>query len=613
MTFFHAIAIGVISLTAVLPAASAQYADRPNDNAEGYQVANDLMANDVTEEDQILPLVDLLGGDEFGRSVDISGNFAVVGVPAKFDTGGDIGAAYVFEFDGAAWLATERLDPDVLRDGDRYGWSVAVDGDTAVVGAYNRAIGTGTVYVWQESAGAWSLVDELTAPAADAIEWFGWSLDLDGDLMVVGAPLRDEAARDAGAVFVFERSETGWEHIETLYSPDPLSDLQLGYDVAIHRDTVVAGTGPSRDRAEVFKRLDGEWQLDGTLEAAGDGGFESQFGVAVGVDGQTVVVGAPRYDAEARADAGAVHVFDRGPVGWEETAILVSNHTEALNEMGRAVAIEGDVVVAGSRRFDLPIGNGFSLDEAGGAFVFQRDGGEWVETEILGASDAAIGDNLGTAVAIDDARAIVGAPKAEHDSSAFDLGKAYVFSLPQNQAVCTARAFSAEEDRVLGAYITYYGRAADLAGFRFWSQRLIEEGGNLDSIIQAFGESEEFERRFGDLDNAALVANIYQQVLGRDPDPDGFDFYLGQLEAGLITLQTIALNVYDGVMGEDVVVVDNRLLVAQHYLTRQEDLGDDAEPVTDVDLADIVASVGADIDDAHSACGALDALILPVF
>ena len=82
-----------------------------------------------------------------------------------------------------------------------------------------------------------------------------------------------------------------------------------------------------------------------------------------------------------------------------------------------------------------------------------------------------------------------------------------------------AKEFNESEERVLAAYLAYYGRPADPGGLEYWSKRLVREGGNINSIIDAFGESEEYQKRFGDLTENQLVTNLYQQLFGRDPDP----------------------------------------------------------------------------------------------
>lgn len=151
------------------------------------------------------------------------------------------------------------------------------------------------------------------------------------------------------------------------------------------------------------------------------------------------------------------------------------------------------------------------------------------------------------------------------------------------------RSFSAAEERVLGAYLAYFGRPGDLNGLNFWSGELQSAGGNLDAIINAFGTAEEFDRRFGDLSNEALIENLYEQILGRTPDPVGRDYWLGELESGRRTLEEISIAILDGVQGDDVDIVGNRLAFAKLYVSLLED--GQITPLSDVDLAGLIDGI----------------------
>jgi hypothetical protein len=119
------------------------------------------------------------------------------------------------------------------------------------------------------------------------------------------------------------------------------------------------------------------------------------------------------------------------------------------------------------------------------------------------------------------------------------------------------------------AYVAYYGRPADPGGLDYWATRMDAEGGSLNAIIGAFGYSDEFNRRYGGLTNTQLVTLIYQQALGRDPDPAGLNWYVAELVAGRRTLQTITLDVLNGATtAPDSTVVANKLAVAAYYTTK---------------------------------------------
>jgi hypothetical protein len=133
--------------------------------------------------------------------------------------------------------------------------------------------------------------------------------------------------------------------------------------------------------------------------------------------------------------------------------------------------------------------------------------------------------------------------------------------------VYTGSAYS--YDYVAKAFVAYYGRPADPGGQAYWAGRMDAEGRSLNAIIAAFGSSAEFNRRYGGLTNAALITRIYQQTLARDPDPAGLAWYVGELQAGRRTLQTITLDVLNGATtAPDSTTVANKLDVAAYYTAK---------------------------------------------
>jgi hypothetical protein len=153
----------------------------------------------------------------------------------------------------------------------------------------------------------------------------------------------------------------------------------------------------------------------------------------------------------------------------------------------------------------------------------------------------------------------VGFPRSLHGSA--DMGAF------ERSPVSTGSTYS--RNYVQKAYVAYYGRPADPAGLTYWATRMDREGQSLDAIIGAFGYSDEFNRRYGGLGYEALVTRIYQQALGRDPDPAGLNWYVTELMAGRRTLQTITLDVLNGATTPpDATVVAHKLAVAAYYTAK---------------------------------------------
>jgi len=173
---------------------------------------------------------DAAAGDEFGDSVAISGDTIVVGAYGDVNAAGDIaGSAYVFTRTGTTWSQQDHLFADDAAAGDNFGYSVAIDGDTIVVGAYSddTAAGAdaGSAYVFTRTGSTWSQQDHLFADDAAAYDYFGGSVAIDGDTIVVGANWDDTIVGIyAGSAYVFIRSGSTWSQQQHLFADDAVSD-----------------------------------------------------------------------------------------------------------------------------------------------------------------------------------------------------------------------------------------------------------------------------------------------------------------------------------------------------------------------------------------------------
>ena len=120
------------------------------------------------------------------------------------------------------------------------------------------------------------------------------------------------------------------------------------------------------------------------------------------------------------------------------------------------------------------------------------------------------------------------------------------------------------------AYVAYYGRPGDVGGVEYWADRLDAAGGNLDSIIDAFGTSQEFTEQYGFLSDNQLIDTIYQQMFNRTPDAGGKAYYADKLSTGEMTLQTITLDILGGASGNDSSIIDNKLEFAKYFTDQLE-------------------------------------------
>ena len=388
----------------------------------------------------------LLGSDpldfsHFGWSAAVSGDTAVVGAPSVINGGGDAGVAYVFQRNqGGAdnWGEVRKLLASDSADGDGFGISVAIDGDTAVVGAD----GPTAAYVYQRDEGGadnWGQVARLNGRSGSR---FGVSVAVSGEVVVVGAENSSSGPGccSRGTAYVYQRNQGGpdnWGEVKLLFASDADLDDQFGFSVAVSGDTAVVGAyredaditcacglaGSNVGAAYVFQRDQGGSDNWGevTKLLASDYERGDHFGVSAAVSGDTAVVGADREDGET----GAAYVFQRdegGQDNWGEVTKLTASDAEPNARFGTSVALSADTALIGAA-----LDNTGGAD-AGAAYVFRRDQAgpdNWGEVRKLAASDAELFDRFGTGVALSGDTAIVGA--YSEDTGGADAGAAYVF------------------------------------------------------------------------------------------------------------------------------------------------------------------------------------------
>jgi uncharacterized repeat protein (TIGR01451 family) len=375
---------------------------------------------------QRLVAADATTDDEFGSSVSISGDSVVVGVPNRSNA---TGAAYVFVRSGGAWAQQQKLLAPDGGQNEGFGHSVAIDGDTVVVGTPFQTFQSGSAYVFARSGSVWALQQKLVASDAAPTDQFGFAVSLSADTAIVGAHQAGTAGGlGAGAAYVFVRSGTFWSQQQKLVAADGAADDSFGRSVAVSGETAVVGEpfddnlgGTNAGSAYVFARLGTLWIPQQKLVAS-DGVATAQFGTSVSLDGDTAVVGANGDDPPGLPNAGSAYVFLRSGTVWSEQQKLLVSDGAPEDRLGYSVSISGDTVVAGARLDDV-LG---SLD-AGSADVFVRSGTAWSEQQKLVATvSGAAFELFGTSVSISGDTAVIG---AERDATAggMDAGAAYVF------------------------------------------------------------------------------------------------------------------------------------------------------------------------------------------
>ncbi|MEM1091329.1 MAG: FG-GAP repeat protein [Pseudomonadota bacterium] len=352
--------------------AGAVYVYEQNGNGSAWEFSIKLIPDD-----------DDFAGDQFGIAVAIDGDWLLAGAPFDDEAGNDRGAAYVFRRTAvgrAAWTQSAKLFADDGAFRDFFGSALAISGNLLVVGSpEDDDLGTqsGSAYVFERNPGTeqWLQIAKLTAGNGERGDRFGSAVAISGDTVLVGAAEHNhEGVNNQGAAFVFRRTDSGWLEVATLAASDGDELDQLGFSVAIDGDLALVGAPFDDDpdhtggAAYVFQRQPGSdvWLETDKLSAL-DAGLGDQFGFAVALAGGEALLGALNDD-DGGEDAGAAYVFHRelGGDSWNQVDKLTPMAGTAFDGAGFAVTLGDGLGVVGAPDHDPA-----AVDEAGAAFLFE--------------------------------------------------------------------------------------------------------------------------------------------------------------------------------------------------------------------------------------------------
>ncbi len=378
---------------------------------------------------------DSAANDSHGFSVAISGDTAIVGAPRNSGGTGlqSRGSAYVYirSSTSGAWTQQQKLSPSDGATTDQFGYSVAINGNTIAVGRYNTTTGQnradGKVYIFTRTGMVWTETQTLQSNDLAQGDLFGNSLAFENDTLVVGALNKNNGNNFfQGAAYVFTRTNGAGAFAQQakLTASDGVSADFFGYSVAVSGDSIIvgatslAGQPNSKGKAYIFTRSGSSWTEQQILQAS-DGANGDAFGYSVGISNETAVVGARLDVVGTLGEIGSAYVFNRSGAAWTEAQKLTAAESTPRNDtFGASVAIKGDIIAIGSPAHEF-VG---SIANHGAVYVFTRNGGQFARREKLLHNDPAP-DALGTSVAFDGASIISGAPSK--DSA---RGVSYIFN-----------------------------------------------------------------------------------------------------------------------------------------------------------------------------------------
>ena len=383
-------------------------------------------ATGIHAEEVKLTAGDAAADDNFSTSVSISGNYAIVGAPGNDDDGDRSGSAYIFFLDGGVWTQQAKLTAKDGAGGDFFGRSVSIDGDWAIVSSHHDDIWSGSAYIYQRDGKNWKEHGKLDPDDGEANDSFAFSVDISGDTAIAGMPQDNDKGNDSGSVYVYVRVKDKWVEQQKFTPRDAEEGDIFGSAVAIEGDHAIIGALWDDDKGNrsgsvyVYKRVRQLWTQEAKLVAS-DGARNAEFGFSVDLSGKYAIVGAYGHNK----GTGAAYIFVRNEDKWTEEAKLTASDGQPKDDFGISVSINGATgnigALVGSYRHDAKGSN------SGAVYSFLRKGNAWVERAKLIASDVEAAERFGVSVSLSANHGIIGSSLknggtgAAYIYNAFDL------------------------------------------------------------------------------------------------------------------------------------------------------------------------------------------------
>jgi len=374
-------------------------------------------------------------GDEFGYSVDIFGDNAIIGAQnAENGTATTPGSAYIFERgSNDIWIEKAKLSNPDSNGPYSFGWDVIITDNIVVVSA-RTANGidsrTGAVYIYKKASnGDWLFNQKIFADDGEQNDFFGTSISLFQNELMIGAP----GNKEAGAVYIFKQTTNGsWNFFEKIIPPTSSNfNDQFGKDVSLSSNFAIVGS-PGTNQAGnlsagatyIFeKNNSNNWLYKQTIEASDSKQFD-YFGTSVALSQNTIFVGAPGTE-EQSINSGAIYTFELNNSNvWVEKQKIISDPELQDSLFGRSFDVDGDLLVAGNY-FD------YNFSPSGRIYIFERNSSnEWEQLLEFFPNTSMGKDRFGFDVAVDQKNIIVGAPFAGGNVIFDGPGASYIFKSP---------------------------------------------------------------------------------------------------------------------------------------------------------------------------------------
>ena len=366
---------------------------------------------------------------EYGYDIDTDGVTIVIGARGDDIAGTDSGSAKVFENIKGSWVEVISLSPGDADAMDNFGTAVAVDGDWLAVGAPfddDEGNAAGAVYMYERVGGVWTFGVKLTPTQLVMGDKFGTAVALDGQRLAVGAPDDSDMGSDSGAVYMFEHTGSAWTWQRKIVVNDGSSNDEFGAAVDVSGDRVLIGSpfdddvGVDSGSAYLFELTTARsWSQVAKLITL-SGNANDEFGADVSIDGDLAVIGSRKHN-HVGSESGVVYIFEPVARAWSETDMLSPETAASGDRFGNAVCVFGERLLVGARLDD---DQGMS---SGAAFLYKRSNGNWQLQTLLISDDVDTGEFFGWAVALHQDVAVVSALAGRIDEAL--TGVAYSFDV----------------------------------------------------------------------------------------------------------------------------------------------------------------------------------------
>ena len=339
--------------------------------------------------------------DSAGFSVAIDGDYIFVGdLGEDYNEGGNdflqaAGAVYVFKNDGNDnWNYDQKLVASDREALNQFGWSVSVSGDYAIIGAGiqdydelgdNFVNSAGAAYIFErDGSGTWNEVQKIVAPVRNDFDYFGrYGVTINDNYLVVGANFEDEDASEgntissAGSAYIFERDGTGtWNQVQKIVASDRAQDEWFGYSVGLDGNHLLVGSNQNNNltgAAYVFEKDGNDVWNEVQKLTASNGVAGDRFGQDIDIDGNRIIIGAHFRDIGSPGDDGAAYIFEKDAGIWTEIAFIYDAFNSTSEYFGFSVGISGDYALVGTYRDDEDENEQNYIQFAGATFIFDAN------------------------------------------------------------------------------------------------------------------------------------------------------------------------------------------------------------------------------------------------